>query len=174
MSSPTHDPLPPFEPPQPNYPPGDVSPALTPDAIGKIHDDGGVIIKRPGELGPPVNPNGPNYYEFPPGSGVWIPDTRPMAPGSTVPASHRTGDTYPVTGDPAIDEAIRQTFTNLVEIRDAHGTGQTPTPGTFFADAAVTARSIQGDIRGVGQAAGNHWTGDAAQLYQTLNQRLAD
>lgn len=183
----TDEPLPPYpyiEPPLmpgqpvPQYPPyipeQEVSPSLSPDTISKIHDDGGVVLEKPGELGPPVNFMGPDYTESPPGSGVWVPDHRPLAPGSTVPAAFKpSGDTYPTTGDPAVDEAIRQTFTNLVDIRDAHGTGQTPTSGTFYTDAANQARNIQSDIQGVGRAAGSHWSGDAADMYQNINQRLA-
>jgi hypothetical protein len=133
-----------------------------------------VVLTKPGELGPPAYPDGPNMTESPPGSGVWVPDYRPEAPGQTHPAGYRPGqDTYPTTGDPAIDEAIRQTFTNLRDIRDAHGTGQTPANGTFYTDAANRARGIQSDLQGVSRAANAHWTGDAADTYQAINQRLA-
>jgi hypothetical protein len=52
-----------------------------------IHGDGGVVITKPGELGPPVYPDGPPLTESPPGSGVWVPDKRPPVPGSTFPMS---------------------------------------------------------------------------------------
>jgi hypothetical protein len=51
-----------------------------------IHDDGGVILKKPGELGPPSYPMGPRYTESPDGSGVWVPDHRPLPPGQVRPA----------------------------------------------------------------------------------------
>ena len=62
------------------------SPGMLRSTLDGIHDDGGVIIKQPGELSPPVYPNGPNYTEAPPGSGVWVPDHRPYPPGSVLPA----------------------------------------------------------------------------------------
>lgn len=82
-------------------------------------------------------------------------------------------ETYPTFGDPAIDEAIRQTFTSMAQMRDAHGTGQTPVSGTFYTDAAHRARGIQTDINGVAKAAACHWTGDAGQSYQQINRQLA-
>ena len=51
-----------------------------------IHDDGGVVIKKPGELVPSSSPTEPPYTESPPGSGVWVPDQRPYPPGSVRPA----------------------------------------------------------------------------------------
>ena len=51
-----------------------------------IHDDGGVVIKKPGELVPSSSPTEPPYTEAPPGSGVWVPDQRPYPPGSVRPA----------------------------------------------------------------------------------------
>jgi prefoldin subunit 5 len=51
-----------------------------------IHDDGGVVIQKPGELGPSSAPTEPPYTESPPGSGVWVPDQRPYPPGSVRPA----------------------------------------------------------------------------------------
>lgn len=84
-----------------------------------------------------------------------------------------SSETYPTIGDPAIDEAIRQTFTSLVEMRDAHGTGETPASGTFYTDAAGRAHGIQTDIKGVAKAAAGHWTGDAGESYQQINRQLA-
>lgn len=83
-------------------------------------------------------------------------------------------DTYPTTGEPTVDEAIRQTFLNLRDIREAHGTGATPADGTFYTDAAAKAEAIQSDLHGVGRAAGTHWTGDAAEMYQNITKKLAD
>ena len=51
-----------------------------------IHDDGGVVIQKPGELGPWSPPSEAPYTEAPPGSGVWVPDHRPYPPGSVRPA----------------------------------------------------------------------------------------
>ncbi|WP_199178183.1 hypothetical protein [Mycobacterium hubeiense] len=176
----TDEPLPPYPyptpppTPLPQYPPYipesqmDLDSGMPRSTLDGIHDDGGVIIKKPGELGPP--PTYGNYVESPPGSGVWVPDKRPHPPGSVLPAST---DTYPTTGDPAVDEAIRQTFTNLVEIRDALGTGQTPASGPFYTDAATKARNIQCDIQSVGRAADSHWIGESGDMYRTINQRLA-
>ncbi|WP_174399837.1 hypothetical protein [Mycolicibacterium sphagni] len=185
MTSPDQ-PLPPYPyptpppTPLPQYPPyipeQDVDLSHLPEsALDGIHGDGDVVLKKPGELGPPAYPHGPDMTESPPGSGVWVPDHRPEAPGQTHPAGYHSGggDTYPTTGDPATDEAIRQTFTNLRDIRDAHGTGQTPADGTFYTDAANRASGIQSDLEGVGRAAGTHWTGEAADMYQTINKRLA-
>ncbi len=51
----------------PQYPPYipeqdmNTSSGMPRSTLDKIHDDGGVILKEPGELGPPVYPNGPNY-----------------------------------------------------------------------------------------------------------------
>ncbi len=76
----------------PQYPPYipeqdmNTSSGMPRSTLDGIHDDGGVIIKQPGVLGPPVYPNGPNYTEAPPGSGVWVPDHRPYPPGSVLPA----------------------------------------------------------------------------------------
>lgn len=76
----------------PQYPPYipeqdmNTSSGMPRSTLDGIHDDGGVIIKRPGELGPPNYPHGPRYTESPEGSGVWVPDDRPYPPGSVLPA----------------------------------------------------------------------------------------
>lgn len=133
------------------------------------------IRKEPGELGPPAYPHEAPYTEYPPGSGNWWPDHRPLAPGSTVPAGLHSGgdDTYPSTGDPALDEAIRQTFTNLRDIRDAHGTGQTPVDGSFFAEGAQAVRGIQDDIAHTARSAASHWTGQSGEVYQRIAKHLS-
>lgn len=82
------------------------------------------------------------------------------------------GDTYPMTGEPAVDEAIRQVFTDLVDVRDAHGSGQTPVSGTYFTDASKTASAIQTGIQDVSQAAGTHWHGESGDIYQAIAKRL--
>jgi hypothetical protein len=69
-----------------------------------------------------------------------------QAEQAVIPMS--SSETYPTFGAPAIDEAIRQTFTSLVQMRDAHGTGETPASGTFCTDGAGHARRIQTDIKG--------------------------
>lgn len=83
------------------------------------------------------------------------------------------GDTYPMTGEPAIDEAIRQVFTDLVDVRDAHGTGQTPVSGTYFTDAAKKASSIHTGIEDVSRSASTHWHGESGDIYQAITKRLA-
>jgi hypothetical protein len=76
----------------PQYPPYipeqdmNTSSGMPRSTLDGIHDDGGVVIKQPGELGPPVYPMGPDYTESPAGSGVWVPDHRPYPPGSVRPA----------------------------------------------------------------------------------------
>lgn len=76
----------------PQYPPYipeqdmNTSSGMPRSTLDGIHDDGGVIIKQPGELGPPHYPMGPRYTESPDGSGVWVPDQRPYPPGSVLPA----------------------------------------------------------------------------------------
>jgi hypothetical protein len=90
-----------------------------------IHDDGGVVIRHPGELGPPNYPMGPRYTESPPGSGVWVPDHRPLPPGSVLPASWsgegaKGADAAEASLNhtrAALDEADRRLFTGLA---DAH------------------------------------------------------
>ena len=93
--------------------------------LDRIHDDGGVVIKEPGELGPPVYPMGPRYTESPPGSGVWVEDHRPLPPGSVLPASW-SGKGAEVADDAeasleqtraALSEADRGLYANL---NDAH------------------------------------------------------
>jgi hypothetical protein len=115
------------------------------------------------------------YTEYPPGSGKWWQDKRPLTPGTTIPAGMKSpgDDTYPTTGDPAIDEAIRQTFTNLKDIRDAHGTGQIPISGSFYTDAAKVVEGIQDGVQQVGRAAATHWTGESGDVYQAITRELA-
>lgn len=99
LDTPTPDPtLPPYPYPSPmptpvpQYPPYipeqqmPTSSGMPRSTLDGIHDDGGVILKRPGELGPPNYPHGPRYTESPDNSGVWVPDHRPLPPGSVMPA----------------------------------------------------------------------------------------
>lgn len=105
LNTPTPDPtLPPYPAPSyypqvpgpdgevPQYPPYipeqdmNTSSGMPRSTLDGIHDDGGVVIKPPGELGPPSYPMGPQYTEAPPGSGLWVPDHRPYPPGSVRPA----------------------------------------------------------------------------------------
>ncbi|MCI4675951.1 ABC transporter substrate-binding protein [Candidatus Mycolicibacterium alkanivorans] len=87
LDSPTPSPtLPPFPAPQvlswngspsqvPQYPPYipeqdmNTSSGMPSSTLDGIHDDGGVILQKPGELGPPPYPMGPQYSESPPGLG---------------------------------------------------------------------------------------------------------
>lgn len=85
----------------------------------------------------------------------------------------RPEDSAPQTGDPAIDEAIRQTFVNLTEIRDAHGTGETPVDGTYYTEAAKAALDIRDGIEQVARSAAAHWGGQSGEMYQALNRTLA-
>jgi hypothetical protein len=77
----------------PQYPPYipeqdmNTSSGMPRSTLDGIHDDGGVVIKQPGELGPWSPPMEPPYTESPPGSGVWVPDHRPYPPGSMRPAA---------------------------------------------------------------------------------------
>lgn len=77
----------------PQYPPYipeqdmNTSSGMPRSTLDGIHDDGGVVIKKPGELGPWSPPMEPPYTEAPPGSGVWVPDHRPYPPGSVRPAA---------------------------------------------------------------------------------------
>ena len=61
---------------------------------------------------------------------------------------------------------------NLVDVRDAHGSGQTPVSGTYFTDASKTASAIQTGIQDVSQAAGTHWHGESGDIYQAIAKRL--
>lgn len=81
-TAPTGPQYPPYIPEQ-DMPTSSGMPRSTLDGI---HDDGGVIIKKPGELGPWSPPSEAPYTESPPGSGVWVPDHRPYPPGSVRPA----------------------------------------------------------------------------------------
>lgn len=147
---------------------------LPQSTLEKLHGDDGVVLRKPGELGPAPTAHGPLMVESPPGSGVWVPDHRPLAPGSVLPAGNRSGgETYPTTGDPAVDEAIRQTVSNLVDIRDAHGTGQSPVGGGFFSDGATKVQGIQQNIQEIGRGAQSRWVGDSGDLYQQINRKLA-
>lgn len=94
----------------------------------------------------------------------------------STPAAFKGGkasESYPITGDPSIDEAIRQTVSNLADMRDAHGTGQTPIDGTYFRDKASLASEIKSDIENIGKAA-SHWTGESGRHFHELNHRLAN
>ncbi|CPV66135.1 hypothetical protein [Mycobacteroides abscessus] len=156
--------------PEPNPGATIASPVLPPG----FHD---AAPQAPGStFAPPVMP--PGMHEpaaGPPMSGMQggMDAVRNMS--STVPAAARgAGETYPSTGDPGIDEAIRQSFTNLIEMRDAHGDGRTPADGSYFGRSAEHARSISTNIRAVGRSAAEHWTGASGQMYQEINRQLAE
>lgn len=119
---------------------------LPQSTLEKLHGDDGVVLRKPGELGPAPTAHGPLILFL--RGRVWVPDHRQAAPGSeALPAGNRSGgETYPTTGDPAVDEAIRQTVSNLVDIRDAHGTGQSPVGGDFT-DGATKVQGIQQNIQ---------------------------
>ena len=93
--------------------------------LDNLHGDQGVMIKEPGELGPPVYPMGPRYTESPPGSGVWVVDHRPLPPGSVLPASWSgkgadsadDADASLQQSRAALSEADRGLYANL---NDAH------------------------------------------------------
>lgn len=105
-------PLPQQGDPVPQYPPyipeQDMDLQHMPEStLDGIHGDQGVVIQPPGEkLGPPptvdgprmVQPYGPDDPEL---SRVWVPDHRPLPPGTVVPASSsRTADSDKA-GEPA-------------------------------------------------------------------------
>ncbi|NTY63938.1 DUF4226 domain-containing protein [Mycolicibacterium sphagni] len=118
-------------PPVPHYPPYipeqdmNTSSGMPRSTLDGIHDDGGVILKKPSELGPAPYPHGPDYTEAPPGSGVWVPDHRPLAPGSVVPAAWTgQGADEASTADAALrrtHEALNEADQGLGQhLTDAH------------------------------------------------------
>ncbi|TDH47877.1 DUF4226 domain-containing protein [Mycobacterium eburneum] len=134
LDTPTLEPYPypsPMPTPVPQYPPYipeqqmPTSSGMPRSTLDGIHDDGGVIIKPPGELGPPNYPNGPRYTESPEGSGVWVPDHRPLPPGSVRPAGwDGKGADQADTADAALrrtHDALNEADQGLAQhIIDAH------------------------------------------------------
>lgn len=194
LDTPTPDPtLPPFPPPTyypriptwddptpdvPQYPPYipeqdmNTSSGMPRSTLDGIHDDGGVIIKRPGELGPPQYPMGPRYTESPEGSGVWVPDHRPYPPGSVLPASWSgKGAEEAAAADAALRktrDALNQADQGLAQnITDAH---------TADAQTKTHLQRIQQEIQ-LGIAAMQPTLGTAAgreQLAEFLDRKASE
>lgn len=194
LDTPTPDPtLPPYPPstyyPQvpgpdgvapdvPQYPPYipeqdmNTSSGMPRSMLDGIHDDGGVVLKPPGELGPPSYPMGPQYTESPPGSGVWVPDHRPYPPGSVRPAgwSGKGAEEADAT-DASLRktrEALNQADQGLAQnITDAH---------TADAQSKTQLQRIQQEIRS-GIAAMQPSLGSAAgreQLADFLDRKASE
>lgn len=194
LDSPTPDPtLPPYPAPTyqpqipgpdgvapqvPQYPPYipeqqmPTSSGMPRSTLDGIHDDGGVILKKPGELGPPQYPMGPRYTESPDGSGVWVPDHRPLPPGSVRPAGW---DGKGADQAEAADAKLRKTHDALNEadqglaqhIIDAH---------TADAQTKTQLQRIQQEIQ-QGVAAMQPSLGTAAgreQLAEFLDRKASE
>ena len=137
-----------------------------------IHDDGGVILKKPGELGPPMYPMGPRYTESPEGSGVWVPDHRPLPPGSVRPAGwDGKGADEADTADAALrrtHDALNEADQGLAQqIIDAH---------TADAQTKTQLQRIQQEIQ-QGVAAMQPTLGTAAgreQLAEFLDRKASE
>jgi uncharacterized protein DUF4226 len=194
LETPAPDPtLPPYPPPSyypqiptwddpspdvPQYPPYipeqdmNTSSGMPRSTLDGIHGDGGVILKEPGELGPPAYRDGPNYTESPPGSGVWVPDHRPYPPGSVLPAgwSGKGADEADAT-DAALRktrEALNQADQGLAQnITDAH---------TADAQSKAQLQRIQQEIQ-LGVAAMQPSLGTPAgreQLAEFLDRKASE
>lgn len=194
LDAPTPDPtLPPYPPPSyypqiptwddptpdvPQYPPYipeqdmNTSSGMPRSTLDGIHGDGGVILKEPGELGPPAYRDGPNYTESPPGSGVWVPDHRPYPPGSVLPAGWSGKGAEEAD---AADAALRKTRDALNKadqglaqnITDAH---------TADAQSKAQLQRIQQEIQ-LGIAAMQPTLGTAAgreQLAEFLDRKASE
>lgn len=137
-----------------------------------IHDDGGVVIKPPGELGPPNYPMGPRYAESPPGSGVWVPDQRPYPPGSVVPADWSGEGAEQAEAANAALQRTREAMNRADE-----GLGQSITDAhAAAAQSKMQLQQIQQEIR-TGIAAMQPSLGTAAgreQLAQFLDQKASE
>lgn len=162
----------------PQYPPYipeqdmNTSSGMPRSTLDGIHDDGGVILKPPGELGPPNYPMGPRYTESPDGSGVWVPDHRPYPPGSVRPAGW--------TGKGA--EEADATDASLRKTRDAlnqadQGLAQNITDAhTADAQSKAQLQRIQQEIQ-LGIAAMQPTLGTAAgreQLAEFLDRKASE
>jgi hypothetical protein len=194
LDTPTPDPTLPPQPPPSYYPQIPTWDDLTPDVpqyppyipeqdmhtssgmprstLDGIHGDGDVILKKPGELGPPHYPMGPRYTESPEGSGVWVPDHRPYPPGSVLPAGWSGKGAEEAD---AADAALRKTRDALNHadqglahnITDAH---------TADAQSKMQLQRIQQEIK-LGVAALQPSLGTAAgreQLVQFLDQKASE
>lgn len=134
-----------------------------------IHDDGGVILQKPGELGPPAYPSGPRYTESPPGSGVWVPDQRPYPPGSVSPSAWSGQAADEATTSEA---GLRRTRDALNQADDALGRAITEAH-TADAESKTQLQRIQQEIQ-VGVAAMQPSLGTAAgkeQLAEFLDRK---
>lgn len=165
-------------PPVPQYPPYipeqdmNTSSRMPRSTLDGIHDDGGVILKKPGELGPPVYPMGPKYTESPDGSGVWVPDHRPYPPGSVRPAGW-TGQGAD-EADTA-DASLRKTRDALNQADQSLGQNIT-NAHTADAQSKMQLQRIQQEIQ-MGVAAMQPSLGTAAgreQLAEFLDQKASE
>lgn len=162
----------------PQYPPYipeqdmNTSSGMPRSTLDGIHDDGGVVIKQPGELGPWSPPMEPPYTESPPGSGVWVPDHRPYPPGSVRPAAWSgEGAKEADAADAALQrtrDALNQADQGLGQnIIDAH---------TADAQSTMALQRIQQEIQ-VGVAAMQPSLGTAAgreQLAEFLDRKASE
>jgi hypothetical protein len=162
----------------PQYPPYipeqgmNTSSGMPRSTLDGIHDDGDVVVQKPGELGPSSPPMEPPYTEAPPGSGVWVPDHRPYPPGSVRPAgwSGKAAEEADAT-DASLRktrEAMNQADQGLAQnITDAHAAD---------AQSKTQLQRIQQDIR-TGIAAMQPSLGTAAgreQLAEFLDRKGAE
>ena len=162
----------------PQYPPYipeqdmNTSSGMPRSTVDGIHDGGGVMIKPPGELGPPNYPMGPVYTEAPPGSGVWVPDRRPYPPGSVLPAGWSGKGAEEAD---ATDAALRKTREALN--RADQGLAQNITDAhTADAQSKMRLQRIQQEIQS-GIAAMQPSLGTAAgreQLADFLDRKAAE
>lgn len=165
-------------PPVPQYPPYipeqdmNTSSGMPRSTLDGIHDDGGVILKKPGELGPPNYPMGPRYTESPDGSGVWVPDHRPYPPGSVRPAGW-TGEGADKAD--AADASLRKTRDALNQADQ--GLAQNITAAhTADAQSKTQLQRIQQEIQ-TGVAAMQPSLGTAAgreQLAEFLDRKASE
>ena len=194
LNTPTPDPtLPPYPAPSyypqipgpdgvtpdvPRYPPYipeqdmNTSSGMPRSTLDGIHDDGGVVIKQPGELGPWSPPTEAPYTESPRGSGVWVPDQRPYPPGSVRPAAWSgEGADEADAADASLQktrDALNQADQGLAQnITDAH---------TADAQSTMALQRIQQEIQ-VGVAAMQPSLGTAAgreQLAEFLDRKASE
>lgn len=162
----------------PQYPPYipeqdmNTSSGMPRSTLDGIHDDGGVVIKEPGELGPWSPPMEPPYTESPPGSGVWVPDHRPYPPGSVRPAGWSGQGAEEAD---AADASLRKTREALNQADQ--GLAQTITAAhTADAQSTMALQRIQQEIT-VGVAAMQPSLGTAAgreQLAEFLDRKASE
>lgn len=179
--TPTLDPYPypsPMPTPVPKYPPYipeqdmNTTSGMPRSTLDGIHGDGGVIIKPPGELGPPNYPGGPRYTESPEGSGVWVPDQRPYPPGTVLPQAWSGKGAEEAD---ATDAALRKTREALNQADQ--GLAQNITRAhTADAQSKAQLQRIQQEIQ-LGIAAMQPTLGTAAgreQLAEFLDRKASE